>query len=133
MCALPVTLQPEIYSTFDKHTELKKGVFNLYRSLEPVCCACSPRILLLVHVCARTCLAVYVRLPLCENVSICLPACVCVCAPVCILCVCERVCVCTPSPPALKHQQQITDGPPALEVFYFPAEARYVKNKHVQH
>lgn len=38
-----------------------------------------------------------------------------------------------PSPPALKHQQQITDGPPALEVFYFPAEARYVKNKHVQH
>lgn len=56
-----------------------------------------------------------------------------------------RVCVCVfwlrrartrarpARPPALKHQQQITDGPAALEVFYFPAEARYVKNKHVQH
>lgn len=108
----------------------------MYRSLEPVCCACSQRILLLVHVCARTCLAVYVRLTLCENVSICLPARVCVClracVPVCVF-LCVRASVCTPSPPALKHQQQITDGPPALEVFYFPAEARYVKNKHVQH
>lgn len=102
----------------------------MYRSLEPVCCACSQRILLLAHVCARMCLAVYVRLPLCENVSICLPARLCV-----RLCVflCARASVCTRSPPALKHQQQITDGPPALEVFYFPAEARYVKNKHVQH
>lgn len=41
-------------------------------------------------------------------------------------------CMCA-GPPAPTHQQQITDGPPALEVFYFPAEARYVKNKHVQH
>lgn len=85
----------------------------------------------------RTCLAVYVRLPLCENVSICLPVCACLYVSVWFffVCVCarERECVCTPSLPALKHQQQITDGPPALEVFYFPAEARYVKNKHVQH
>lgn len=89
-------------------------MFNLYRSLDAVECASSRRILLLIHVC----LAVYVHLPRWENVSICPPACVCVCAL---------------SLPALKHQQQITDGPPALEVFYFPAEARYVKNKHVQH
>lgn len=88
--------------------------------------------------CVRMCLAVYVRLPLCENVSICLPACVRLCVCVCFcergrVYVCVRVCLRTLSPPALKHQQQITDGPPALEVFYFPAEARYVKNKHVQH
>lgn len=60
---------------------------------------------------------------------------VCPCVFVCLRAffVCVRVSVCILSPPALKHQQQITDGPPALEVFYFPAEARYVKNKHVQH
>jgi len=75
-----------------------------------------------VCVCVRMCLAVYVRLLLCEDLSISLPVCVCVC-----------VCVRARSPPALKHQQQITDGPPALEVFYFPAEARYVINEHVQH
>ncbi len=125
----------EIYGALDKHTELKKEVFNLYRSLEPVCCACSQRVQLLVHVCAHVscCLCTPPAVWECVDLSACVPA-----MPVCVflcmsVCVCVCVCLCTPSPPALKHQQQITDGPPALEVFYFPAEARYVKNKHVQH
>lgn len=136
-CAFPVTLQLEIYSTFDKHTELKKkGVFNLYRSLDSVGCACSQRIQLLVHVCVRVSLSMYAShcVRMCRSVCLCVRVCMWVCG-FFFVCVCarERECVCTPSLPALKHQQQITDGPPALEVFYFPAEARYVKNKHVQH
>lgn len=102
---------------------IKKGMFSLYKSLDPVFCASSQRI---VH--ASRC----VSTPPCW-VEMCRSVCswcyICVCTPVCIF---GRVCVHW-NLPALKHQQQITDGPPALEVFYFPEEARYVKNKHVQH
>lgn len=77
---IPSHLHPVIYSAFDKHTEWKKkggrkGVFNLYRSLERVCCACSRRILLLVRVCAHVSYRLRTtHLPLRENMSICLPA-----------------------------------------------------------
>lgn len=103
---------------FDNHTELKKTLFNLYGSR--FCHLCHLPLDSAVCACVRA--VIYICLPLCETVSICMHVCVSAC-----------VRAHEPCLPALKHQQQITDGPPALEVFYFPAEARYVKNKHVQH
>lgn len=74
---------------------IKKGVFNLYKSLEPVCCACSRRILLLVHVCACVSLSMYASCCVRMRRSVCVYACVCICVPVCIsLCMCVSVCVC---------------------------------------
>lgn len=62
---------------------IKKGVFNLYRSLEPVCCANSHWVSLLVHVCAHVsrCLCTPPALWECVDLSacVCLYACVYFC------------------------------------------------------
>lgn len=67
---------------------LKKRVFSLYKSLDPLCCASSQRMVPLVHVRAARC----VRTPprwaeMCR--SVCLWCYICVCTPVCIF---GRVC-----------------------------------------
>lgn len=127
-CAFPVTLQLEIYSTFDKHTELKKkekkkGVFNLYRSLDSVGCVCSQRIQLLVHVCVRVSLSMYAShcVRMCRSVCLCVRVCMRVCVFCVCACVCTRESVCVHTEPACS-ETPATDNrwSPCIRSVLFP-------------
>lgn len=128
MSAFPVTYSPRFTAYLTNILNIKKKSVQFVSEFRS-CLLCKLPADGTVSTCSCCSMCTYAS-PLSGNVSICLLVVLHMCLYACVY---FWACVCAVNLPALKHQQQITDGPPALEVFYFPEETRYVKNKHVQH